>query len=165
MPRLNLSPPGVVYYRQLSALFENDSEILVVLDDDEGNKIINIYVDGNERKIEGLSRILPESKTFGNVELKINIIPSNSTKSFRNEFSTLGELYYEVFVGNKAFVDVIETPETYMGGITYVIFKKEVVQYFEDNLCDINGICSTLYQDIARNVLETPAKVYYCTDK
>ena len=48
--------------------------------------------------------------------------------------------------------------------MTYVVFKKEVVQYFNDSLGDIHGVCSTLMQDIAKDIFEDTEGVYFCTD-
>lgn len=47
---------------------------------------------------------------------------------------------------------------------TYVVFKNCVVQFFNDNLNDPHGIISTLYQEIAEEVLESVPNTYYCTD-
>ena len=46
----------------------------------------------------------------------------------------------------------------------YVIFANKVVQYFNDSLSDAHGVCSTLYQDIARDVFGDDCGVYFCTD-
>jgi hypothetical protein len=51
-------------------------------------------------------------------------------------------------------------------GTTYVVFKNCVVQFAADNLNDCHGIISTLYQDIADELLTGPATegVFYNTD-
>ena len=41
--------------------------------------------------------------------------------------------------------------------LTYVVFKNCVVQFPADNLNDCHGIISTLYQDIAEELLTGPA--------
>lgn len=48
----------------------------------------------------------------------------------------------------------------------YVVFKNCVVQFFNDNLNDIYGNISTLYQDIAREIFADAEweGVFYCTD-
>ena len=50
--------------------------------------------------------------------------------------------------------------------MVYVVFKNCVVQFFNDNLNDAHGLISTLYQDIAADILDGPGTigVYYCTD-
>ena len=46
----------------------------------------------------------------------------------------------------------------------YVVFKNRVVQFFNDNLNDIYGNISTLYQEIASDVFKEISGVNYCTD-
>ena len=50
--------------------------------------------------------------------------------------------------------------------VTYVVFKNCVVQFFADNLNDCHGIISTLYQDIAEEILtgDGAQGVYFNTD-
>jgi hypothetical protein len=48
--------------------------------------------------------------------------------------------------------------------ITYVIFKKEVVQYYDDNLGDAHGNRTTLYEQIANQIFEDREGIYFCTD-
>jgi len=47
--------------------------------------------------------------------------------------------------------------------LTYVLFKNKVVQYFIDNIGDYNGMKSTLYEDIARDIFEDVDGVFFCT--
>ena len=49
---------------------------------------------------------------------------------------------------------------------TKLVFKNCVVQFFNDNLNDAHGLISTLYQEIADDVLVNIDfhGVYYCTD-
>jgi hypothetical protein len=48
-----------------------------------------------------------------------------------------------------------------------VVFVPEVVQYYTDNLGDINGFRTTLYQELAKELFgdsELSRGVYFCTD-
>lgn len=45
-----------------------------------------------------------------------------------------------------------------------MLFKKEVVQYFTDNLGDYNGYRSTLYENIARDIFGDIVGVFFCTN-
>ena len=62
------------------------------------------------------------------------------------------------------FSYVEEVTGIFSNPITYVVFVNEVVQYYNDNLSDIHGLRSTLYQEIAKDIFETRLGVYYCTD-
>ena len=48
--------------------------------------------------------------------------------------------------------------------MSFAVFAKEVVQYYNDDLTDINGLKSTLYEDIARDVFDIDG-INYCTSK
>ncbi len=153
MSSLNLSAPWFIYYAELSELFKEDPE--VHLDFDENEKVIKLFVD-NDEKADALTKLLPMTKEFGNVVVKINVIPANNENS-------IAEVFRKAFEGNPAFKDVIVTSsEAGAFGATYILFAKKVVQYYADNLGDPNGNISTLYQDIARDVFGEVA--YFCTD-
>ena len=156
MARLRLSPEWDMYYRKLSALFDRDEEVRIVYD--EANVNIKLYVD-NANKADALAQLLPIEKKFGNVTLTIEVIPCNTTKKAKGE-----TVYHDAFEGNPilSYIKVVEG--VFANNITYVVFTKEVIQYFNDSLADIHGICSTLAQDISREVFEGAEGVFFCTD-
>lgn len=158
MAVLNLSAPWQTYYKELSELFKEDNEVSIVYDTDE--QVISIYVD-NAVKAEAMAAALPPVKRFGSVELTITVIPSNRVNILR---SSKGMGYPDLFKGNPIVIDVVVVDGIMSNPITYVIFKKEVVQYFNDDLGDVNGMCTTLYQDIAKRVFEEHEGVFFCTD-
>lgn len=152
--KVNLVTPWAEYFNQLVAFFKEDDDVRVEYDNEA--MVIKIYVDG-DAKAEALSKLLPTSKKFGNVEVKINIIPANPLDTSR-----IG-LFKKAFEGNKAVAD-IETNIS-SNDFSFVIFEPEVVQYYNDDLSDINGLCSTLYQDLAKELFGETEGVYFCTDK
>ena len=158
MAVVKLSAPWQTYYKELSLLFEHDDEVRIVYDTDE--QIINIYVD-NAVKAEAMAAALPTAKEFGTVTLEINIIPSNRVNMLS---ASKGNGFVDLFKGNSIVDDVVVVDGIMSNPITYVIFKKEVVQYFNDDLGDANGMCSTLYQDIAKRVFEDYEGVFFCTN-
>ena len=157
MARLKVLSPWMVFYKEVDAMFKNDHDIQVIYDED--NQIIKLFVD-NASKADALSQILPHEKEFGNVTVYIEVVPANSLLQ-----SSCDNLISRAFTGNSA-VSSIESTRDIPGfpSITYVIFKKEVVQYFTDNLGDYHGLTSTLYQEIAKDIFVNTAGVYFCTD-
>ena len=157
MAKLNMSAPWYVYYNELCALFKEDKEVHIVYD--EMDQIINIYVE-NQAKADAMDEVIPKVMTFGNVDLEINIVPANKLCSRKSK----GNLFEDLFFDNPICTDVVTVEGIFTNPITYVIFRKEVVQYYNDNLGDAHGVCSTLYQDIAKRVLKDQDSIYYCTD-
>lgn len=150
----NLVSPWVNFYREVEALFEHDPDISITYNEDENH--IRLYVNDNE-KAEALTKILPNSRTFGNVTVKLSVL-------FSNQQSISLDLFQKAFRNNPAF-SYATTIERIVGGEQgYVVFKNEVVQYFNDDIHDINGFRSTLYQDLASDVFGDIFGISFCTD-
>ncbi len=149
---MKMSAPWFEFYRKIEALFEQDPEVNVTYDDDA--KTVKVFVE-NCRKADAIAKLLPVTKNFGGVELKIEVIPANDEESAI-------DIIEEAFYGNPAlaYTHHVKTP---LGDFDYVVFQNRVVQYYNDELCDINGNKSTLYQEIAKDVFEN-TNVFFCTD-
>ena len=153
--KLQLSPPWVTYYKELKALLGHDREIFMMFDQEE--MVIRIYVD-NVDKANALEQLLVSSKTFGNVTVNIEVIPSNTVRYVQ------GENAYDVaFGGNPMYRYSREALLPLGGRLFYVVWDCEAAQFFNDNLADVNGNKTMLYEDIARDVLKEEACVYHCT--
>ena len=152
-----LSAPWHIYYSELCELFKEDDEVHIIYD--EADQIINIYVD-NQAKADAMTELIPSVQQFGNVELEINIVPANKLNARRSQ----GSIYKDLFNNNPICTNIVSMEGVFVLPITYVIFKKKVVQYFNDDLGDAYGMCSTLYEDIARRIFKANDEVYFCTD-
>lgn len=154
--RIGLSSPWITYFKKIEALFEKDPEVMV--DFDNETHTLKIYVD-NSAKADALDVLLPDGIQFGNVEMTIQVIPSNGDEPRIN-------LFREAFKGNPAVVDITTVDESVpiLGGNSYVLFAPEVVQYFNDDLSCYDGYETTLYQDIANELLSAGnSKIFFCT--
>lgn len=165
MAKLKLSPPWVIFYQEIKALFEKDPHIKIVYDEDEQE--ISLFVD-DANKADALTRLLPAEKTFGAVTLKINVIPSNSEGVvntlcylYSNDLATI---YQRAFNKNPILDYIKVFSGVFTNSLTYIVFKKEVVQYYNDSLSDIHGCCSTLYENLAREVFVEQEGVFFCTN-
>lgn len=160
--KLKLSPPWVTYVNKINALFNNDANINIKYDNN--NCCVKIYV-ANDKKATALNMLLPDYMDFGNVELSIIVIPNNNFIDLKDNIS-MQELFEIVFEGNPVFAFSKEIIGLFNNPITYVVFKNRVVQFFNDNLNDIYGNISTLYQEIASDVFDNRVlqRVCFCTD-
>lgn len=154
MSDMKLASPWVIYYREVESLFAEDPEVKTTLD--ENTCTLKIFVDNNPDKAEALTQLLPEYKKFGNIALKIEVLPSNVQASSKID------LFRKAFKRNPA-VSYIETVDGVFRA-NYIVFRNKVVQYYADDLGDINGMHSTLYQDIAQDIFGSEEGIYYCTD-
>lgn len=152
MSELKLSSPWVTYKNEIKAMFEGDPNIRIQYDEDKYE--IRLYVD-KQSKYDALEKILKHEQTFGNVTLKITVIPPNDVDIL--------DVFDDAFVGNEAlqYTLPIESP---LGTHRFVVFKNEVVQFFNDQLDDLNGNKSTLFQEIAKDIFVDDLAVNYCTE-
>ena len=155
MEKLNLSSPWVTYVNEMKALFEKDPQITIVYDNEDCT--VKLFVE-SESKADALQKLLPETKEFGNVTLKIEIVPANADLADPNV-----ALFCAAFEGNPVLEEV-RSISSVMGTFNYAVFKKEVVQFYNDQLDDLHGNKSTLYQEIARDVIGQKEGIFYCTD-
>lgn len=151
-----LSPPWFKYFREIEALFLKDPEVTVSFD--EITMTLKLYVN-NEDKAEALTRLLPNEKSFGSIVLTINVVPANNFEEQKID------LFRKAFDGNKAVSYITTVGGSMLPPINYIVFRNEVVQFFNDNLDDINGNYSTLYQEIAKDIFGSMPGIFFCTDK
>ncbi len=149
-----LSSPWQTFVHEVQALFEEDPSITVKYF--EADNKLKLYVDDTD-KAAALAKLLPEKKEFGNVTLAIEIIPPNA-----NDLPII-QLFEKAFVGNPA-LSYTASYETPFGEVSYAVFQKKVIQFFNDQMDDINGNKSMLFQDIAKDVFGSEHGVFYCTE-
>ena len=151
---LKVSSPWVKYVHKMKELFDHDTDVLVQYDN-VANKV-KLLVTGTD-KAWALGQLLPEEKEFGNVTLKIEVVPANRS-------SEKADLIEMALKGNRAFVEMIrkDIPGA-PGGFNYVMMTGRVVQFFNDNMRDPYGNESCLYQDIAKDIFEEDANLAFCT--
>lgn len=151
---MKLVSPWVNFYREIEALFMQDPEVNVVYD--EAANHLKLFVD-DARKADAIRQLLPTEKTFGNVKMTIEVVPANDGAK-----ATV-DVIQEAFRDNPV-LSYIYKAQTPLGEFDYAVFRKEVVQYYNDDMGDLNGNRSTLYQELAKDVFGTDKGVYFCTE-
>lgn len=155
MGKMKLSAPWIIYAKEVTELFKEDPEINVRYD--ESSNTIKLFVE-NWEKAEALGTLLPAEKTFGNVTVRTIVVPANLASPSRIS------LFQKAFQGNPVFVGTSTVEGIFTNPVSYVVFKNKVVQYYADNLHDLYGNCSTLYQEIAKDVFGEADGICFCTD-
>ena len=149
---ISLSAPWYTYYHELEALFGQDPD--VTLDFDEDELIIRLYV-FKEEKAYALSQLLPAVKEFGSISARVRVVPANN--KYENDY----ELLLKAFKDNPVFAAGVKEEMTDMN---YILFKKEVVQFYNDQFDDPRGYRSTLYKTIADDVFAGVHDAFFSTD-
>ena len=159
--KAGIQAPWVTTYKKICALFENDMDLHIsdINEPTPGNCTI-VISSQNNAKLESIKKILKNHFEFGNVTLDIEFIPEDNNEKitdsdFRNAFNCNENL---------TEVRTIETPDGFSR--TYVVFEKEVVQFYNDDLTDLYGNYNGLMEDIARELFnEVDASISYCTNE
>lgn len=159
MENLGLQAPWITYYNKIKAIFADDPDIEVLEPseevDEEGNfdivlRCINGY------KAYALCKLLTPQVDMGNVTVCVRIEDINSDEDEAT-------LLKAAFTGNPHFEDVVVQGLDGQGpGATYCVMKKEVIQFFNDDLTDVNRNYSGLAEDILREITMSP-DVKFCT--
>ena len=159
MPKLKLSPPWSIFYDEISVMFKLDPEVKVVMDED--SHTVHVFV-SNPKKSAAIVKILAQEVKFGRITLKVVVPPPDGAKKY--SFADGVEVYNAAFEGNPRLAYV--QPKTSIFDTSfYVVFRNEVIQYFNDDISDINGMCSTLAECIARDIfLFDEYNPNFCTD-
>ena len=155
MSNLKLSAPWVVYYREIEALFGADPEITITIG--EENYSVKLYVN-NDEKAEAIDKLLTAERTYGTVTVRTAVIPGNPLLEKKTS------LFQTAFEGNPVFAFTKTNEGVFTIPLSYVVFKNRVVQFFADNLQDVNGNISTLYETIAKDVFGETDGLCFCTD-
>ena len=161
--RLKILPPWSIVIKKIEALFDGDPLIACNVDY-TGSAPSIVLACNNGDKVAALQQILPDEIEFGNIKLKVAVDGTPSNRAFTSKV----ELFDTAFKGNPAYAySVCPAEEGYQWiGTTYVVFNNCVVQFAADNLNDCHGIISTLYQNIAEELLtgSATAGVFYNTN-
>lgn len=159
---LKLSAPWEIYCRKVQALFSKDPEIAVSGITQRGGTSVMTIQTCNMDKYNALMQVFPTVKCFGYTALQIDIRVPNEDE-FKPDLQNLME---DLFDGNEAVDKICVSLDPFGNEQTYVMFKPEVMQFFNDNIRDYNGICTTVAENLARDVLEKDAeKVNFCTTR
>jgi hypothetical protein len=154
---VQLAPPWIAHYHKIQALFEHDPDVKVMYNNDDYTVTIGVVGDA---KAQAITRLVKPEVVFGNITLKIKVVPANTNKV------DIIDTFKTAFSGNPTVVaaEKINLPGT--GTANHVVFRKEVVQFFNDDIGDVYGVESTLFENIANDVFVYSSNdpVYYSTD-
>lgn len=159
MMNLKIEAPWQTYGKELKALFAMDKEIDVSEVYEAENADFDFVVDVsvlNHEKFVALDRALVKRVTFGNVTLHVNLF------DMENE-SVDVDIFKTIFDGNPIVQDIVTKRDVTGTDWHYICFKPEVVQFFDDDMSDVNGNRTELAEDIARDVFADHLGVYFCT--
>lgn len=138
---LQISSPWVNMANLINGFFADDPEVTVEYDEDAVAVVLRV---GNPFKADALTQVLPESYDFGNVKLKVKVVPENDDVTY-------AQLLGMALNGNPVAVEVGNVDASGMS-YPYVMFSPRVIQYWNDELCHPCGIRTVLLEQAAREI-------------
>jgi hypothetical protein len=155
-----LSPPMWTVHRQISALFGKDVEINIKEPVETDAGVDFIIIVSNNAKAQAIKALLKNSFDCG---VHVNVYVYGADENTEVKASDIGDIktVENAFAGNPIFFgikDVSSAGRT----MAYCIFKKEVIQFWNDDLSDFYGNCSTLPHFLAIELFNDTI-VSFCT--
>lgn len=144
---VGISSPWMTYYKKLVALFGDDPELEVSWKEEGAEKSV-IIASTNTFKIMALEKLLDPKITFGNITLTVKCLVKDGSED------SASAIFRTAFAGNPHISEVID--QKTMGCIeqTFVLFKPEVIQFFNDDITDYYGNWNGLAEDLMRDVIK-----------
>lgn len=156
-----LSPPWYGYQRMVSSLFDKDAEVTVsdLEELEDGNYAFTIE-STNKDKLEAIEKLVGREKILGNIKVTINY------KSGEHEEDDWAEVMETAFEGNPLFKEmVVERDPTMHVAFYYAVFSRDIVSFWNDNLCDYAGNEHYIAAELAKEVIGAKGAINFCTEK
>jgi hypothetical protein len=156
MAQFKVSPPWITHIHYIEHIFGDDPDVTVK--SNEELRQVRLFVDGQD-KADAIAKLIKKKIAFGDETLTIEVVPCND--------ETLASTVRKAFAGNEAVSRIIDRSGSavpFYDDRVFVLFKPEVVQFYNDNLTDFYGNENTLYHLIAREVFDAGPSVAFGTE-
>jgi len=148
-----MSPPWIEHFEKIRTLFAADPDVSCRYDD--GAKTATLRVRG-QRKADAIAALVPARVAFGNVELKISVVPANVAQD-------AADLLRTAFAGNSALVGVETFDGPFDEPVVFAAFDRAPVDVPCDNMADPAGMKTMLLEHVARDVIGANVGAFLCT--
>lgn len=151
-----LSPPWYTLWNEINASIGNDPDVTVKpLDTQQSPFIVPVQV-GSHEKAEAIASILDLRHIIGNITVDVEIRDQTGTivsPKVPQTTEELAKMMETALGGNGWFSEVIARPIYPQGPeVIYPVFKKEVIQFFNDDLSDVysnyNNVAAFVFKDV-----------------
>jgi hypothetical protein len=160
-----LSPPWWTVQKKIKAMFKDDPDIeikSVSKGGDASGVTYTIYLDTPDAaKAIALEKILKTEYNFGNIKLKVIVRVTNANNKTVLPAESIYDNYLDALATTPAVVDIRHVADMFGTKWIVIDFKKEVVQFWNDDLTDYYGNWNGLYTDIATDIFKYNPAVKY----
>ena len=154
---LRLSPPWYTFFNFIKHTIGKDKQVKVLEMKEVSEVDFLIQIDVNDKyKALALATILEPYKEFVNVKVNVEVLHLGETvnpSEKKQNVGTLVDFYEKAFETNEYFSQ-IEFGDLFGSMVLFPVFKKEVIQFFNDNLADLynnlNGVAADVFTEILK---------------
>ena len=167
---VSLSPPWDTHFKKIWNLFNGDPEVDVddeLVETEQGTYEFTIHC-VNPVKLAAIKQVVKAELIMGNVKLKVNFELTDPNDG--HDVDGIGTAVIEAaFKGNPNFdrCELVKIPFS-NNSRGYAVFKKGIIQFYNDDLTDIYGNYSDIIANVATDIRDDKNKltqnVSFCTD-
>lgn len=148
-------------YKEIKNFIGADPEVEIGdMDESEAPKYRFTIASQNESKIKALSKVLINHYDIGNITLDIDF---DFIKNDDEDEEITKDDIEAAFQGNPYYVTTQVTTKGMFEDLCYVVFTKEIIQFFNDDLSDLYGNENIIVADLALERCNRGENMYFCT--
>lgn len=156
--QVGIEAPWWRIYKEISNLFAPDKEIEISKMDESDPSVCKFTISSkNAAKIAALEKIVKNHFVIGNVTLDI------SFEYIKDGGNITADDFEAAFEGNSNYVTSKVISKGPFQDITYVIFAKEIIQFFDDDLTDIYGNFNGTVEEVASDICNKSSNINFST--
>lgn len=156
-----LSPPWYIYYQKLCSLFKEDGQVTIgELEKKPDDLYIAEITVSDKEKQAALQQIIVQDIEIGRTKVKFTFTDPLDVSQADGDVPL--ETFIAAFQGNPILVKTATVHPPTGATVHYVVFKKEVIQFFADDITDYYGNYNGLAANIAKEVF-VPTTVNFGT--
>lgn len=155
---VGIEAPWHNYYKKVYGLFNVDKELNISDITENGDGSYEFTISSkNGDKLCAIESLLGYGRVFGNTKVLIRYAYENG------QDLDWSEVYRLAFEGNPFFKEVIDIDMPFQENLSYAVFNKDIITFYDDNLSDIHGNSHYIVADIVKDVVADTG-LFVCTD-
>ncbi|WP_096200452.1 hypothetical protein [Bacillus sp. FJAT-45350] len=154
-----LSPPWITLWNEIKYSIGKDNEVSVLPIDTVKQPYVIKVITANEEKGRALATILTQVHQLGNIQILV-VVENGNGLSYEGlplyAHDEIPSIIRKALKSNQWFVDVIVkqvAPYPNAPTVFYPVFKKSVIQFFNDDLTDVYNNYNNVVADVFSKVL------------
>ena len=155
---LRLSPPWHTYFNFIKETIGHDPcvEVLDMKEVLSNQFLIQIQVQSNV-KARALATILELHKNFGNINIDIEIIHCGCPVCPYEDITDIDDLLklFRLALDTNCYFEFVRAVKIMVFNAIFPVFKKAVIQFFNDDLSDFyhnfNGVAADVFREVLKH--------------